>query len=300
MSTSMAEPTLPNKPRRFASLDPEKKAQHDGLTQKLEGIVFDVDGTLCLPQSYMFHEMRQALNIPPKHDILEFICNLPTVSERTTALQKIRQIELNALTTQTPQPGLQSLMDYLERRNVNKALCTRNFPRPVQHLLNTSLPGRQFYPIVTRETSGVPPKPRPEGLWEIVKAWRGETSLLSPAHGAPIASGGNEEGGIEQQKSHEDSMNVEGPWEDVPSPSQSPRLVDDQIVVEELQKTLGKGMIMVGDTSDDIIAGHRAGAATVLLANDENGEAAKMREVDLVITELKELIDVLEGGFLGR
>lgn len=248
----------------------------------------------------MFREMRQALNIPPKHDILEFIRNLPTVSERTTALQKIRQIELNALTTQTPQPGLQALMDYLERRNVNKALCTRNFPRPVHHLLETSLPGRRFYPIVTRETSGIPPKPRPEGLWEIVKAWRGDDSLLSPAHKAPIASESNEEDGIEQPESHGSSSNDEEAWEDVPSPSQAPRLVDDQFAVEELQNTLGKGIIMVGDTSDDIIAGHQAGAATVLLANDENGDAAKMKEVDLVIGEVEELIGVLEEGFHGR
>lgn len=35
-----------NKPRRFAPLDPQKKKTEDAAPQ-LQGIVFDVDGTLC-------------------------------------------------------------------------------------------------------------------------------------------------------------------------------------------------------------------------------------------------------------
>lgn len=249
----------------------------------------------------MFREMRQALNIPPKHDILGFIRDLPTQPERVEALQTIRRIEMAALTTQTPQPGLRALMDYLEQRNVKKALCTRNFPRPVHHLLDTALSGRYFYPIVTRETIGIPPKPRPEGLWEIIRAWRGDSKLFKVSRDEPPASDERTEGhSLEQLDSDKKLVDDEEAWEDIPSPSQSPELVDEPFAREELQQTLGKGVIMVGDSLDDMIAGREAGAATVLLGNDENVDLGKQQEVDMVIESLEDLADVLEGGFIGR
>lgn len=252
----------------------------------------------------MFREMRQALDIPPKHDILEFIRNMPTQMERTKALQTIRRIEVAALTTQTPQPGLQTLMDYLERRNVKKALCTRNFLRPVHHLLDNALPGRQFYPIVTRETTGILPKPRPEGLWEIVRAWRGKSTLFRLPEEIPLSNGAREEGRtLEQLESDQRTADGEDAWEDIPSSPPSPSVVDDPRAREELQRTLGKGVIMVGDSMDDMVAGYQAGAATALLRNDrndENEDVARRKEVDVVVERLEELVEVLERGFVGR
>jgi len=57
----------PIRPRRFAPLNPEKKKDGD-VRPVLKGIVFDVDGTLCLPQNYMFGEMRHVCapsELPP-------------------------------------------------------------------------------------------------------------------------------------------------------------------------------------------------------------------------------------------
>ena len=54
---SLATMASPVRPRRFAALNPEKKSEGD-TRPVLKGIVFDVDGTLCLPQNYMFGEMR--------------------------------------------------------------------------------------------------------------------------------------------------------------------------------------------------------------------------------------------------
>lgn len=47
-------------------------------------------------------------------------------------------------------------------------------------------------------------------------------------------------------------------------------------------------------------AGHRAGAATVLLVNDVNAHLATHEHTDLCIKRLDELIDVLENGFEGH
>lgn len=46
--------------RRFAPLNPEKSGGNVGdvPVSTLKGVVFDVDGTLCLPQHHMFQEMR--------------------------------------------------------------------------------------------------------------------------------------------------------------------------------------------------------------------------------------------------
>jgi HAD superfamily hydrolase (TIGR01549 family) len=61
-----------------------------------------------------------------------------------------------------------------------------------------------------------------------------------------------------------------------------------------------KGVIMVGDSLDDMTAGRLAGAATVLLRNDVNGEVAEHEHTDLVVSRLDDLVKILEGGFRGR
>lgn len=59
-------------------------------------------------------------------------------------------------------------------------------------------------------------------------------------------------------------------------------------------------LIMVGDSIDDMTAGYRAGAATVLLVNEVNAHLATHEHTDLCISRLDELIGVLEQGFVGR
>jgi HAD superfamily hydrolase (TIGR01549 family) len=59
-------------------------------------------------------------------------------------------------------------------------------------------------------------------------------------------------------------------------------------------------LIMVGDSIDDMTAGYRAGAATVLLVNEVNAHLAEHEHTDLCIRQLDELIEVLEMGFVGR
>lgn len=63
------------KPWRFAPLNPaygnpDKKPQ-------LRGIVFDVDGTLCEPQNYMFRDMRYCSFPPPFHSCSSIPCPVP-------------------------------------------------------------------------------------------------------------------------------------------------------------------------------------------------------------------------------
>ncbi|CZR60345.1 related to HAD superfamily hydrolase [Phialocephala subalpina] len=158
---------LSKEPRRFAPLGQKGEDAAKELP-KLKGIVFDVDGTLCLQQNYMFGEMRRALGIDKSTDILDHCHSLPPAEEKE-ALEKIRNIERTAMTKQEPQPGLVPLMEYLESRNLKKGICTRNFDVPVNHLLGKFLPGKEFHPVITRDFR--PPKPSPAGILHIAKSW---------------------------------------------------------------------------------------------------------------------------------
>lgn len=160
--------------RRFAPLNPEKPNSYSA--RQLKGIIFDVDGTLCLPQNYMFGEMRKALDIPKAIDILEHLQSLSHDPEaQRKAVKAIKDIESKAMTLQEPQPGLRELMAYLHSRKVKKALCTRNFQQPVDHLLTKFLSDKgdgqkrvgRFHPIITRETPNITHKPSPQGLWQV-------------------------------------------------------------------------------------------------------------------------------------
>lgn len=62
----------------------------------------------------------------------------------------------------------------------------------------------------------------------------------------------------------------------------------------------GDSLIMVGDSIDDMTAGHRAGAATVLLINDVNKHLVEHQHTDLVVKQLDDLIEILENGFEGK
>ena len=148
-------------------------------------------------------------------------------------------------------------MAYLDKRKIPKALCTRNFHLPVNHLLETFLPGVKFSPVITRETNGVRPKPSPEGLWRIAESWE-----LHVGRDAEINGKDAETDPLVLAKEH-----------------------------------LGAGLIMVGDSVDDMACAARANAASVLLLNDDNEHVVEREPPDLVIRRLDELIAILEQGF---
>ncbi|KAJ5190463.1 hydrolase [Penicillium cinerascens] len=155
------------RPRRFAPLDPTRASD----APPLKGIVFDVDGTLCLPQHHMFNEMREALGIDRSTDILHHIRDLPTAEDQAAAVAKVQGVERRAMLDQQPQPGLTRLMDYLQSRSLRRGLCTRNFEAPVQYLIQNYMPSHVFLPIITRDTPNVIPKPDPAGILHIAREW---------------------------------------------------------------------------------------------------------------------------------
>ncbi|KAK6219445.1 MAP kinase kinase (MEK) [Pestalotiopsis sp. IQ-011] len=255
-------------PRRFAPL--REGVSHSNNLPKLRGVVFDVDGTLCEPQNHMFVEMRDVLGIPKSIDILDHIYSLSPESKQEEAMEKIRAIERRNMSAQVAQPGLQPLMTYLDSRSVPKGICTRNFDGPVTHLLTKFLPESPFQPIITRDFR--PPKPDPAGILFIARSW----GLSRPLSGARELRGLVRDSG--------ESADVKAG------------------ALREEADEVGdaSGLIMVGDSIDDMTAGRRAGAATVLLVNPANEHLAEHSHTDLVIQRLDDLVAILEEGFVGR
>ncbi|KAK9451262.1 HAD-like domain-containing protein [Limtongia smithiae] len=195
----------------------------------VRGVVFDMDGTLCLPQTWMFGEMRRVLGIEKGVDILDHIYALDPDAQED-AHEKVRLVERKAMVEMKPQPGLQMLMDFIAAQGLKKAICTRNFETPVNHLLSNFLPEHLFHPIVTRDFT--PPKPSPAGILHIASHWD-----IDPSH-----------------------------------------------------------IVMVGDSVDDMLAGHRAGVTTILIESDVNGHLKEAPETDVVVQTLDEIIDLLKRG----
>ncbi|KAK3327250.1 HAD-like domain-containing protein [Cercophora scortea] len=220
----------------------------------------------------MFSEMRSTLGIPRSRDILEHVYSLPTPTQQHEAMEAIRSIERTAMVNQVAQPGLERLMAYLDSHNIRKGICTRNFDAPVHNLLSKFLEGSHFHPIVTRDFR--PPKPDPAGILHIARSW----GLVHPSHGeAGLPDAGSE--------GHQPASGQAGL---------------DQLVETRAGESVAdaSGLIMVGDSIDDMTAGHRAGAKTVLLVNDVNRELVDHEHTDAVISRLDELIELLENGLI--
>lgn len=147
-------------------------------------IVFDMDGTLTLPQRWMFKEMRESINLPldSKKDILGYLDNEVTDEKlRSQYHVNIKNIEKKAMLLQEPQPGLNELLAYLHSKNISKNIVTRNYIDPVQNFIAKFVHKdyNTFDVILTR--SFKPPKPSPQPLLHII------TNNINPeTHGTDL------------------------------------------------------------------------------------------------------------------
>ena len=156
-----------------------KKNDAGGLVLPLRGVIFDMDGTLTRPQTWMFGEMRRQLQVPTGVDILDHVASLATAEAQKEAEAKLQAIEGKAMREQQPTKGLQRVFAMLSERGVYTSICTRNVPKPVGDFCGKFLQcdpfdgdGRRRIvtgPVVTREFK--PPKPSPEPLLHIISAW---------------------------------------------------------------------------------------------------------------------------------
>jgi phosphoglycolate phosphatase-like HAD superfamily hydrolase len=123
-------PALLTRPR-FRPLRPLGPSSLNNLplpsAPPLAGIVFDVDGTLTVPQPWMFTKMRRLLAISEDRDILAHVAV-------AGGMEVVVEVEKEAMAGMQVGPGVRECLEWLQERGVRKALLTRNygcvFPAP--------------------------------------------------------------------------------------------------------------------------------------------------------------------------
>jgi len=147
----------------------------------LRGVVFDMDGTLTVP-NLDFADMYRRCGVDVRGDILAEVEIMPP-EQKAKALQIIEDMEEEGRQTLQVMPGALELLSWLSAHNIPTALVTRNTQRTVQVLQEkiqqmqqqqqSHLHHRQelsFSHVIARDdVRKIPPKPDPMALHVIAK-----------------------------------------------------------------------------------------------------------------------------------
>jgi HAD superfamily hydrolase (TIGR01509 family) len=131
----------------------------------IRGLIFDLDGTL-VDSRLDFDQMRREMGLPDKQPILEALPLLPE-PRRSACWAILERHEREGAERATLMPGVTELMEALARRNIRRAVFTRNGRLPTLRTLERL--GLAFDAVVAREDA--PPKPNPAGIWKICESW---------------------------------------------------------------------------------------------------------------------------------
>eukprot|EP00466_Bigelowiella_natans_P010998 jgi/Bigna1/56044/estExt_Genewise1Plus.C_810035 len=166
-----------SKARSFCGCRPGKMGVRRGAQTSaqrrpvLRGVVFDLDGTLTIP-NLDFKEMYSRCGVDPSEDILEAIKKM-TPEKAKAANAVIDEMEAEGRRTLQLESGAIELARWLQFHGIRTALVTRNTKLTVDHFhtkLWEPLGLPQFNPAYSRDDE-VPAKPEPGALEAIAKKW---------------------------------------------------------------------------------------------------------------------------------
>lgn len=131
--------------------------------------VFDMDGTLTVAV-HDFAAIREALEIPPEDDILTHLAALPH-EEATAKHAWLLEHERDLAIASKAATGAVELVRELSARGCRLAILTRN-ARELAHVTLEAIGLADCFPvehILGRDEAA--PKPDPDGLFQIARAW---------------------------------------------------------------------------------------------------------------------------------
>jgi HAD superfamily hydrolase (TIGR01549 family) len=141
--------------------------------RKIRGLIFDMDGTLTVP-NLDFNEMMRRLGCKT-NNILKEVDEFDE-ERRKRSYEIIAEMEVEALKSMKAMPGAVKLAKLLDEMNVPRGLVTRNVKTSVDHFHNvawkdgeTDTLMKAFHPVCSREFT--PYKPAPDSLLHICKVW---------------------------------------------------------------------------------------------------------------------------------
>jgi len=274
----------------------------------IRGAVFDMDGTLTLPV-IDFAEMRRRAGVPPGGDILATIEAITDPEAKAAAIAAVEEVEREGLEGLAPAKGLHSVLSRLDELGLPRGLVTRNNRFAVEVFHERLL-------VVEEEGEG------DDDVAVKLKEVEVDIVSASATASAPAASSS---GCKEHQQHHRHHHHHEQhphahrhqrkhrqrrrlpPFDpalsrDFKPPKPSPAAIH---ACAEAWGVDARELVMVGDSlADDVVAGNRAGAHTILL--DERGGdhddvrasfACSERTPTAVAKSLEHAVELLETIF---
>ncbi len=139
--------------------------KHWNENMRINAIVFDFDGTLTVPGTLDFHQIRQALGIPENKPVLEFIDQLTDAHQIADLHKQLATFEMDGARRSKPNPGIETLVSTLKERQIPLGIFSRNSRQAIMHAFNhfKSLTPADFQFVITRDDD-MPYKPNPDPL----------------------------------------------------------------------------------------------------------------------------------------
>jgi hydrogenase expression/formation protein HypE len=131
----------------------------------IKAVLFDFDGTLTKPGALNFPSLKETVGCPADVPVLEFIEDLPTLSQRNESLKQLECFEKEAAVNSEPNIGAQKLIHFLRSKGIGIGVITRNTRSSVERALQNfeDIDMSHFDVIVSRETP-VRLKPSGDGI----------------------------------------------------------------------------------------------------------------------------------------
>uniref|UniRef100_A0A7S2XQY9 Phosphoglycolate phosphatase n=1 Tax=Attheya septentrionalis TaxID=420275 RepID=A0A7S2XQY9_9STRA len=135
----------------------------------LRGVVFDMDGTLTVP-NLGFEEMYRRCGVPLDQDILQAVQEMDE-ADAARAHRVIEEMEHEGRQTLQLMPGAAELGQWLTHHQLPMALVTRNTNRTVEAFCSQLWPPHMPFSLTISRDGGHTAKPDPAALHHIAKHW---------------------------------------------------------------------------------------------------------------------------------
>jgi HAD superfamily hydrolase (TIGR01509 family) len=135
------------------------------LTNKLQGVIFDLDDTL-VSSTLNFNKIKKSLNCPQNIDLLNFLDG-KTQPEKGRIEQKLIGYEIKEAAESVKLDGADNLLTLLHKLNMPIAIVTRNCRDAALIKINNN--NLNIPILISREEHQA--KPAPDGLLFLANKW---------------------------------------------------------------------------------------------------------------------------------
>jgi HAD superfamily hydrolase (TIGR01509 family) len=135
------------------------------LTNKLQGVIFDLDDTL-VSSTLNFNKIKRSLNCPQNIDLLNFLDGKPQ-AERSIIEQQLIDYEISEAASSVILKGTYNLLTLLHDLNMPIAIVTRNCREAALIKINNN---NLNIPILISRVEH-PAKPAPDALLFLANQW---------------------------------------------------------------------------------------------------------------------------------